>query len=289
MGSVGCVSELWQSWQVLIDGCDDDLPLPEEGLLSRPAFWTAYLVRMWAMDASDGHRFAEWLGTDTAGADAAWELYLNNVCQLRMPFDDGHSVWVTSCEFPTDWGTDYSIRHPGWGRSAHLAYISRYVALRVGTHEHQEGPGLSWRELTHIANTPDQTAPGIHDPHARLLLLLPTLGDAAVLADAVEVIGTALVSVGVPATEAMHAARFLLDRPIWVAAHWTVPAEPAPGQRTRRWPGRLQTAASGGERPATGILQCDAPASPRFGAPVAQSITREQSDRLARALGSGAA
>jgi hypothetical protein len=34
----------------------------------------------------------------------------------------------------------------------------------------------------------------VHDPHARLLLLLPTLGDAALPANAAEVIGSALGS-----------------------------------------------------------------------------------------------
>ncbi|MFB7666461.1 hypothetical protein ACFC1R_21325 [Kitasatospora sp. NPDC056138] len=273
---------------MLTDGCDDP-PLPEEGLLSRPAFWAAYLVRMWALDAPDGHLVSQWFGTDTTGADAAWELYLNDVCRFRMPFGDGHSAWVTSCELPTDWGTEYSVSHPDWDRPAHLAHITRYAAPRAGTHEDQQGPGLSWRELRHIADTPDPAAPGVHDPHARLLLLLPALGDATVPARAAEVIGAALVSAGVPAAEAVRAARFLLDRPIWEAAHWTVPARPAPGRWRRRRPRRPRAAAQGGERRAAGILQCDAPASPRFGAPVARGITREQGDRLARALGTGSA
>ncbi|MFD4934653.1 hypothetical protein [Streptomyces virginiae] len=42
---------------------------------------------------------------------------------------------------------------------------------------------------------------------------------------------------------------------------------------------------SGGEDPFPGILYCDDPHSPRSGTRLAQGITRDQSDRLAPALG----
>lgn len=66
-----------------------------------------------------------------------------------------------------DAGTIYVVSHAEWDRHRHLATVGG----------HQAGPGLSWRELVQIAGTPDLDAAGIHAPHARLLLVLPALGD----------------------------------------------------------------------------------------------------------------
>ncbi|GAA1245856.1 hypothetical protein GCM10009665_40870 [Kitasatospora nipponensis] len=244
------------------NGFGDDVP----GAGQRPEFWAGYLARMWDVDDSDSRLVASWFGTDTAGADAAWEAHLEHVGEFQLPFGDGHTVHVTSSDlFPIDWGTDYRITHPDWdprrGDTGRLALRDGGSVRRSG-HDagpYQKGPGLSWRELTHIANTPDLGAPGVHDLHARLLLLLPALADADLPADTADVIGAALVRAGVPALEGTRAAAFFLDHPLWEAAHWTVPA--------------------------TGIPQCDAPRSPRFGRSLAQGITCEQADRLARALG----
>jgi len=264
---------------------DDGSTPPEDRSLTRPAFWAAYLARMWGMDDSDSRLVAEWFETDRTAADAAWDAHLWQVADIRVPLDGGHTLWVTSRELPTDWGTDYEITHPGWGRTTRLATIDRYVALRLGTAEHSAGPGLSWRELTHIATTTDQSAPGVHDPRTRLLLLLPALGDEDVPADAADLIGRALASVGVPAVEAVRAARSLLERPIWPAAHWTAPGGEPESGLPKRWWQRLRAAGARSEHPPTGILRCDAPSSPRSTAALTQGLGHEQIERLARALG----
>ncbi|MCU7827020.1 hypothetical protein [Kitasatospora sp. DSM 101779] len=117
---------------------------------------------------------------------------------------------------------------------------------------------------------PTNAAPGVHDPHARLLPLLPALGDENAPADAVDVIAEVLVHVGAPADEAPRVAALRLDHPLWDGARWSLP-----GGSPR----------SGGEQSFDGLLQCDGPHSPRSGVRLAQGITPEQSERLARALG----
>ncbi|GGZ49784.1 hypothetical protein GCM10010387_50080 [Streptomyces inusitatus] len=76
---------------------------------------------------------------------------------------------------------------------------------------------------------------------------------------------------GAAVGEAPRLAQALLrDHPLWEPASWETPAaSPLSGSRV----------------PFPGILHCDEPGSPRFGIHLAQGITRDQSDRLARALG----
>ncbi|WP_327249468.1 hypothetical protein [Streptomyces sp. NBC_01320] len=256
----------------MISGYEDDPLVAGEGLLSRPAFWAAYLMWMCETDDEDGEPAAEWFGADEADVDAAYaELVDEGQWPVfRVPFGGGHSAVVVNRNFPEDEGTEYFVTHPEWGR--------RHGALAT-LDGHQAGPGLSWRELVHIANSVPSDAhdPGIHDPYARLLLLLPALGDEDLPADAVERVSQALVSVaGAPAGEATHVAqRLLLDHPLWEPARWEIPG-PSP--------------LSGGGAPlCDGILQCDGYLSPRYGMRLAQGITAEQSERLARALGTWSA
>ncbi|MFF0415659.1 hypothetical protein ACFYUY_35175 [Kitasatospora sp. NPDC004745] len=257
-----------------------------DGRLIRPAFWAAYLMRMWALDDPEGRCLARWFGVDAVDAEAAWDAHLWGESEVLVPFGGGHRVVVTSVELPTDWGTEFRIHHPGWGgRSVRLADVDRYVARRLGTPEHQRGPGLSWREAAHLARTPDRAAPGVHDPHARLLLLLPVVGDAETPKGAVGSIGAALTAAGVAAADAPAAARFLLDRPVWPAARWESPASADRGRRGPSWrgPSWCRRVAGG---PADHVLRCDAPASPRHAAHHgASGVSGETADRLARALG----
>ncbi|MGW7306866.1 hypothetical protein ACWGI1_14960 [Streptomyces sp. NPDC054835] len=62
-------------------------------------------------------------------------------------------------------GTEYLVTQEEWDGHRHLASVDGHPA----------GPGLSWWELAHLAGTSDLDAPGVHEPHARLLLLLPAL------------------------------------------------------------------------------------------------------------------
>ncbi|WP_354644424.1 hypothetical protein [Kitasatospora camelliae] len=269
---------------MLTDGECDDLLIPGEGPLF-PTLWPAYLTRMWGLEGPDGRRLAAWFGTDATAAEAAWDGYLWGASEFRLPLDGGHTLRVSSLEIPTEWGTEVTLHHPDWSpRLLNLATFDRYLAQRLGTPERQSGPGLSWTELTHLARTPDRAAPGVHDPRARLLLLLPALGDADTPADAPEVIGTALAAAGVPTPDATDAARFLLERPIWPAARWTPPAVPEPRRRLP-WH-RLPWSRPAAGRSVPGLVRCDAAASPRAAADLTAHLAPRQVERLARALGS---
>ncbi|MER7850316.1 hypothetical protein ABTZ03_41025 [Kitasatospora sp. NPDC096077] len=248
---------------MLIDGYDGDPLVAGEELLSHPGFWATYL--MWMCETEEDEPSAEWFGADEADADAAYEALTadGNWPVFRIPFGGGHTAVVMSRNLPDDSGTEYFVTHPDWqpGRHGHLATVDG----------HQAGPGLSWPELIHIADTADRTAPGVHDRHARLLLLLPALGDGDAPAEAAGVIAEALVQVGAPADEAPRVAALFLDNSLWEAAHWSRPGE---------------SPLSGGEQqPFGGILRCDGPYSPRFGIQLAQGITWQQAEQLALALG----
>ncbi|MFI8393006.1 hypothetical protein [Streptomyces sp. NPDC085540] len=238
---------------MLIDGFDDDPLIAGEELVSRPGFWAAYLMWMCDPEEYEGPPTPEWFGADEADADIVSRVLSDesNRPVIRIPFGDGHTAVVMNR--PHDVGTLYIVIHPEWGRHDRLA--------RTGGHP--EGPGLSYRELTHIAHTPDLRAPGIHDQHARLLLLLPAMSDEEALEDAADVVAEALVRVGAPAGRAPRVAELLVDHPLWDPTGWWLPDEQHFG----------------------GILRSDDPRSPRHDVRLAQGITQEQNRRLARALG----
>ncbi|WP_406192554.1 hypothetical protein OH807_01165 [Kitasatospora sp. NBC_01560] len=55
-----------------------------------------------------------------------------------------------------DSGIDHLLAQPDWPRAEKLA----------GHDGDWNGPGLSWRDIAHIAETPDLAAPGVHDTAA---------------------------------------------------------------------------------------------------------------------------
>lgn len=244
-----------------MDEHEDDPVVAGEELLELPGFWAAHL--MWLSQTEEYDPVPEWFGVDGADVDAALDAIGNEERWpvFRIPFADGHTATVLQRNFPDDPATEYFLTHPEWGRHGHLATVSG----------HQAGPGLSWRELHHIARTPDFEAPGLHAEFARLLLLLPALGDEYLPEEAGAVVGGALTQAGVPAALAPHLAEALLaDHPLWEPAAWTLPSA---------------SPLSGGQEPFLGILHCDGYMSPRCGTRLAQGITREQNNRLAHALG----
>ncbi|MEV7282286.1 hypothetical protein [Streptomyces sp. NPDC093111] len=89
--------------------------------------------------------------------------------------------------------------------------------------------------------------------------------------EALGLVADALVDAGVADEDSPGLARALLeDHPLWDPVEWSLPgASPL----------------SGGEEPFPALLCCDDPHSPRCGTRLAQGITREQTARLARALG----
>ncbi|WP_256123069.1 hypothetical protein [Streptomyces sp. LUP47B] len=246
---------------MLIDGYDDAPLVAGEELLSLPGYWAAYL--MWLCETEDDEPDPAWFGADEADADAAYEGLANQERWpvFRIPFSEGHSAVVLARNLADDAGTEYLVTHPSWDRLGHLATLDG----------HQAGPGLSWRELIHIARTTELAAPGVHDPSARLLLLLPALGDSDLPTDAADVLRGALTWAGAPETETHRLIdALLLDHPYWKPAGWSLPPT---------------SPLSGGEEGFAGILCCDEPGSPRCGTRIAQGISRDQSDRLARSLG----
>ncbi|MBU2664178.1 hypothetical protein KOI35_11805 [Actinoplanes bogorensis] len=243
----------------MIDGYEDDPVVAGEDLLDRPGFWAAYLMGMCERDENVPDLF----GVDNDDLDTAADALMDEEAwpAFRIPFGGGHTAVVVFANFSEDAGIDYFVTHADWDRRGFLATIDGHFA----------GPGLAWRELVHIARTPDRSSPGVHDPHARLLLLLPALGDRDTPADAVDVVARALRSAQVvPEHETERLVARLLDHPMFAAARWTMP-EPH----------------RDGDEVFGGILVCDAEHSPRRGIRLAQGITREQNDRLARALGTG--
>ncbi|GAA2776894.1 hypothetical protein [Streptomyces showdoensis] len=246
---------------MLIDGYEDAPLTTREDLLSLPGFWPAYLL--WLCRTGDEEPRPGWFGADEADTDAAIEALTDGERWpvFRIPFGAGHSVVVVGRNLADDTGTDYFVTHGEWERHGHLASVDG----------HHAGPGLAWRELVHIAATPDLDAPGVHTHHARLLLLLPVLGDADLPPEAAWLVADALLQAGVGDDEAPGLAEALLEEhPLWESPEWTLAgASPL----------------SGGEDPFPGILYCDDPHSPRCDTRLARGITRDQSARLARALG----
>jgi hypothetical protein len=85
----------------------------------------------------------------------------------------------------------------------------------IGGHEFR--PGLSWSELMTAAHRLGVT-PGVAEPDARLLLLLPAFGDADLSSDAVAVVAAALKRYGAGPGADDLAAWFLEDPEDW--PHW---------------------------------------------------------------------
>ncbi|WP_406859276.1 hypothetical protein ABZO31_02865 [Streptomyces sp. HUAS MG47] len=253
---------------MLIDEIEESeaaLVAPGEELLALPGFWAAYL--MWLCRTEEGEQpEPAWFGVDGADADAAYEALSDpeRWPVFRVPFGGGHTVVVQACNLPDDPGTQYVVTHPDWDHRGHLATLDG----------HHAGPGLAWSELLRIARTPDLQAPGLHDPHVRLLLLLPVLGDADLPPAAGGIVRDALVRVGAPEDEAGRLSEALLvDHPLWEPAEWIRPtASPLSG-------------AAPDDRLFDGILLCDEPHSPRSGVSLARGITQAQTRALAHALG----
>lgn len=102
---------------------------------------------------------------------------------FSVPLPRGHRLYVVHRAIPDDPGVDYLLHHPDWDHAEMLASDDGHFA----------GPGLSWRELEAAASNglPGGTTA---DPHARLLLALPALGDQDVDHTAVHRVARALTS-----------------------------------------------------------------------------------------------
>lgn len=178
----------------------DGLPL-----LGEPGFWAAHLV-----DLCEGES-PEAFGVDAADAGAVLEQLHDRSAwpMFTVPLENGFSIVVHYNSGEEYTSTDCFLVHPG----------SPDVVL-ASTDQDHTGPGLCWPELAAILPAPNG-AVGVTDPHARLLLLLPVLGDSAVPAEALDAVAEALIAQGAPDGCGPLARCLLGGHPLWGAHPWS--------------------------------------------------------------------
>ncbi|MEU0370809.1 hypothetical protein ABZ070_11200 [Streptomyces sp. NPDC006283] len=167
-------------------------------LLDERLFWLGHLSSC-AQSSEDAQELLLGADYDDAGDFHAALYKRADWPAFTVPLAAGHRLHVVLRTFEDEAGTDYLLHHCDWERAELLAVDDG----------HFMGPALSWPELTAVA---DNGLPGgsTTDPHARLLLLLPALGDDDVPDDAVERLTSALRAlVGVDDVEGLAVA--LLD------------------------------------------------------------------------------
>ncbi|MEV0368961.1 hypothetical protein AB0I10_03905 [Streptomyces sp. NPDC050636] len=191
----------WYASSPVIDG----LPL-----IAEPGFWAAHLA-----DLYEGLP-VESFGVDAADAGAvldrlhdasAWPVF-------HVPLAGGHSIVVHYNNGEDNSSTDYFLTHPDWSCDEVLA----------SNDEDRIGPGLCWPELTALFDCPPR-AVGVTDPHTRLLLLLPVLGDPDVSTEAISAVKAALKAHNAPEACEALARRLLQGHPGWGAEPWWFDAE----------------------------------------------------------------
>jgi hypothetical protein len=246
----------WQSGAMLIRGYEYGPLVPGEALLDRRGLWANHLLGLCRPDSEGSRPGPEWFGDDGADTDAMSEVLMDDQRWpvFRIPFDGGHSILVVYRNLVGDYGVDYLLNHPDWTRPEALASFDGDWS----------GPGLSWRELMQIADTPDSDSIGVHDPASRLLLLLPALRADRLPSDAETRVGAAPNSIGVPKGTAPDVAERLLEGRRPTSERATVGVSPLSGTSPRR---------SDAEASASTVLR-------------SLHITRAHNDLLARALGS---
>lgn len=189
----------------MIDGYEDFPLVDGTPLLADPLFWPTYFSD--TMAASEPARVAEAFEVDEAACE---NFYLSQLVNhdtwpvFRIGLRDGHDIYVIYRNVPGDKTTEYVLCQPGGVHSLELA--------NIGGHEFR--PGLSWGELVTAANRIG-ASPGVTEPDARLLLLLPAFGDAGLSSDAVAVLAAALKRCGAGAGADDLAAWFLEDPEGW--------------------------------------------------------------------------
>lgn len=194
----------WYASAPVVDG----LPLLDE-----PGFWAAHLA-----DLSEGFP-AEAFGADPADAGAALEQLHDRAAwpMFTIPLAGGFAILVhynSGEEFTT---TDYFLTHTDWPDSR--------APVLASDDQDRIGPGLCWPELAALLPAPAPDAAGCNDPHIRLLLLLPVLGDVDAPPEAVDMVVEALAAQGAPPECEPLARRLLEGHPMWGAATWTYDAD----------------------------------------------------------------
>ncbi|MFI9045975.1 hypothetical protein [Streptomyces sp. NPDC053427] len=191
----------WYSLSPVVDG---------HPLLGEPGFWAAHLADLCEGFSAEAFGVEPWEAGDMLERlhdKSAWPVF-------SVPLTGGFAIVVhynSGEEFTT---TDYFLTHPDW-----------FGALALASDDQDRmGPGLCWPELAALLEAPEDAA-GVTDPHARLLLLLPVLGDAAAPPEALAAVVAALVAAGAP-EDCEPLARCLLEgHPMWGAEAWRFDAD----------------------------------------------------------------
>jgi hypothetical protein len=177
-------------------------------LLDNPLFWEGHLHN-YAQD-----ELAEELlhGEDDSDAATLFNSLLTGPewPVFTVPLADGHRLHVVYRAFEEDEGVDYLVHHPTWDKA-------ELITADEGCFR---GPGLSWPELIGAA---DNGIPGgsTDDPDARLLLLIPALGDTALPTDATPRLTTALATRTQAADPEGLAAALLETQGYWTGTDWS--------------------------------------------------------------------
>ncbi|MFJ8301686.1 hypothetical protein ACIQ9R_38075 [Streptomyces sp. NPDC094447] len=202
---------------MLIKGYDVGPLVPGESLLVHPGFWSNYLLAMCSDGGCAERPVPEWFGEDGADADALSEVLFDpdRWPVFRVPAEDGRGAVVIYRNLDGDYGTDYLITHPGRSHAEPIASWDGDFS----------GAGLTWPELTQIADNPSLADEGVQDTAIRLLLL-PLLTDPDVQETASARLIAALTATGTPQDTAAIAAEHLLAHLARRSRHdptWTSP------------------------------------------------------------------
>ncbi|WP_432246692.1 hypothetical protein ACRAR1_00365 [Streptomyces sanyensis] len=221
---------------MLIKGYDHAPLVAGEWLLERAGFWSNHLLTMCRFASGEARPAPEWFGVDGADTDAPSEVLLDDQAWLafRVPFQGGHSAIVIYRNLIGDFGIDYLLTQPDWHRPEALSsYDGDWY-----------GPGLSWRNIVHIAETPDLAAPGVHNTAARLLLLVPLLADDDLPPEAPARVNAALTAIGAPDDSAQDTADHLLRnrRPAATRRHGGADSPLSGGSHRHTGPGPDESA-----------------------------------------------
>jgi hypothetical protein len=166
---------------VRIPGYDGGPFTDHRGLLDEHVFWLSHL----ASCAHDEEAAEALFGPDW---EATTEFYrrLHEAADwplFTVPLRAGHRLHVVYRTFADDPGTDYLLYHPVWEQAEVLARDEG----------HFMGPALSWTELAAAAQS-GMPGGSSDDPDARVLLLLPALGDEDLPDTAASVLAAALAA-----------------------------------------------------------------------------------------------
>jgi hypothetical protein len=186
---------------VLIRGYDYAALTPGEPLLEQAGFWSNHLLGMVAVGTTGPT--PEWFGDDGADTEELSETLLDDLAWpvFRIPFNGDHTAVVVYRNLVGDYGIDFLLTRPDWARAQTVASFDGDWS----------GPGLSWRSLIRIADTPDLATRGLHAAAGRLLLLLPCLCGAELPVEAPARVAAALAAVGAPDDGAQDTAELLLS------------------------------------------------------------------------------